>query len=139
MQCTRFPSLATVCRFWTVVFVIVGLGFALTPQLIAELLNRLAATLGLTPGIPTGRDSLWYMLALSLMATLAYLSWEAARPQAPPTALRAVLLSKMVSTAGFVMAALTLASGWLLGAVADGFVALTLLLAWRCGARGESA
>lgn len=135
MTVTRMLSFPVICRLWAVVFVAVGLAFAVAPHQIAELLNGLAALLGLTPGIPAGRDSLWYVLALSLMATLGYLAWDAARPGAQPTARVAVLLSKFVSTAGFAVAALTLASGWWLCAAADGFVAVTLIAAWRGSAR----
>jgi hypothetical protein len=131
MRITRLMPLSGLCRFWAAVFLMTGIGFAVTPHLIADLLNSLAAALKLTPGIPTERDTLWYALALSLMATISYLSWEASRPGAAPSALRAVLLSKAVSTIAFSVAALTLASGWWLCAFADAFVAATLIVAWR--------
>ncbi len=124
----RLPAL---CRFWAIVFVIAGLGFAAAPALVADFLNGQAGMLGLVPGIPTERNTLWYALALSLMATITYLAWEAGRPGASPVLVRALVLSKLVSTAGFSVAAITLASGWWLCALADGFIAVTLLIARR--------
>lgn len=115
-------ALPAMCQFWAIVFAIAGLAFVAVPDLIAGNLNDLASWLGLTPGIPALRASLWYALALSLMATITYLAWEAGRPGATPVLVRALLLSKLVSTAGFSIAALTLASGWWLCALADGFV-----------------
>ncbi|MFA5940657.1 MAG: hypothetical protein WC809_14975 [Sinimarinibacterium sp.] len=117
------------CRSWAVIFAIAGAGFLVEPDLVAALLNGLADGLGLASGMGAGRDTLWYPLALSLMAVLVLLAWEAGAPAAPPLAFRALLLSKLASTGGFAWLALTVAGGWWLCAGADGFVAATLLFA----------
>lgn len=115
------------CRIWAVVFAAAGLGFAFAPDLVATLLDSLARLLGLVPGIANPRASLWYPLALSLMAVLVYLGWQAGQPGAPPQILNALLLSKFASTCVFAGFALTIASAWWLCATADGFIGLTLL------------
>lgn len=127
-----------VCRLWAVVFGAAGLAFLLAPGQVAALLDALAGLLGGSPGVLAGRASLWYPLALSLMAVLAWLAWEAGRPGAPPLAFRALVLSKLVSTFGFAALAVTSAGAWWLCAGADGFVALTLLLARRAAPREGS-
>lgn len=131
-------SSGKLCRFWALTFVGAGLAFALAPDLVAALLDGIARAVGLTPGIPVARASLWFPLALSLMATIAYLAWEAGAPGAPPVAFRALVLSKIASTAGFAALAVGLASGWWLCAATDGFIALTLLLA-RAAERARAA
>ncbi|TJY56228.1 hypothetical protein E4T66_19910 [Sinimarinibacterium sp. CAU 1509] len=126
------------CRIWAVVFVIAGLSFAFAPATVAMLLDALARVLGLSPGFAeaVARASLWYGLALSLMATLVYLAWQAGGPDAPPQLLNAVLLSKLASTLAFSIFALTAFSGWWLCAAADGFVGLTLIATRPTARRG---
>lgn len=117
------------CRAWAVAFVITGLSFASAPARVAELLDMLARSVGLTPGYAgaVAHSSLWFPLSLSLMTTLVYLAWQAGRPAAPREPLDALLLSKFTSTLVFALFALSAFSGWWLCAGADGFVAVTLL------------
>ncbi len=124
-------SFRLLSRFWAVSFVATGVCFALAPEFVAALLNGQAEWLGLTPGIPTGRDSLWFTLALSLMATISYLAWEAGSEDAPVVPYRALILSKLVSTVGFATFAIGVAGGWWLCAFTDGFIAVTLIVARR--------
>lgn len=111
------------------VFAVVGLSFAIAPEFVATLLDTLARLLGLTPGFSgaVAHESLWFPLALSLMATLVYLAWQSGRPGASSALLDALLLSKFTSTSAFALFALNTFSGWWLCAAADGFVAVTLL------------
>lgn len=122
-----------VCRFWAVVFVFALVCFATAPSVVAALLNSLAGVLGLQEGVAAGPLTLWYPLALSLMATITYLAWVAGTPGAPPQAWRALLLSKLCSSAGFAVLAVTTIGAWWLAVATDGFIALTLVLSARRG------
>lgn len=123
---------AATASAWTVVFAAVGLLFATFPAAVGAGLTALGTALGLAGRIDTPGDSLWWVLAISLMVSVTGLAWyTAARPEAVG-AYRILLAAKLASTAGFALLAWRLASPvWLLAAGGDGFVALTLWLARR--------
>lgn len=118
-------------RIWAVVFFLVGLGFALRPEATGSDLTAIANLFGVSGQVVSGPVDLWWVLTLSLMATITVLAtWCSLQPQnaAPFVAL---MTAKLTSTAVFLILALTFSPAWLTGAVGDGFVALTLWLARR--------
>ncbi|MBI4862707.1 MAG: hypothetical protein HY815_20970 [Candidatus Riflebacteria bacterium] len=120
-----------VARLWAVVFCLVGACFLVAPGLVPDLVSALAGRLGLGGRIQSGPGGLWWILALSLMATITVLAETCAREPYNLFAFRALVTAKLVSTAGFVGLATTGGAVWLLCALGDGFVAATLLLARR--------
>ncbi|MCC7440305.1 MAG: hypothetical protein IT285_01650 [Bdellovibrionales bacterium] len=112
---------------WAVAFLGVGILFVLVPVELTTGLNGMAEVLGLSPAMRGTGGELWHVLAISLMAVLVGLAAASARDPSDRRLSSLMILSKLVSTAGFVWLAFTLGSGWILCAVADGFVALTLV------------
>jgi hypothetical protein len=125
-----FRGYRRLCMMWAAVFALLGLACVIIPEQSGSWLDRLAHALGLRGEIVADAGSLFHVLAASLMSVLVLLALVTAIVPAAATPYYALLLSKLVSTVGFAYLALN-ASAWLLCALADGFVALTLYLARR--------
>lgn len=113
-------------RVWGVVFLLVGATFAVRPVAVGEDLTALARVLRLGGVVESGPRDLWWVLALSMMLTITVLAlWCANEPDnaAPFVGL---MTSKLTSTFCFLVLSLAVGPAWLLCALGDGFVALTL-------------
>lgn len=124
-------SYSTVARFWAVIFLIVGLVFLFVPDLVGMFLMLLASKMGLTSYIDTLPGSLWYVLTLSFMAMITVCAWQSGRNPSNRELYYLLLVAKVVSTVGFLALAYYETPAFLLCAVADGFVTLTLWLSGR--------
>lgn len=126
---------AAVARAWAIVFGMVTLLFLILPPAVGQGLTALGQALGLPGRIDSAGDTLWWVLALSLMVSVTGLAWHTAdRPEAL-VPYRILLAAKLASTAGFTLLAWRLAAPvWLLAAGGDGFVAFSLWLARRLSA-----
>ena len=111
-------------------FIVVGLTFLFTPQMAGDSLNRIAQLLGLTGEITTPPGTLWYVLTLSLMGTIALLAFTSAAYPQQKILYKSLVLAKSISVAGFLVLAANQGSAWLLCAIADAFVAGTLVLSY---------
>ncbi len=118
-------------RAWAAVFFLVALAFAATPAAVGEVLTALAHMAGLSGALATPGGTLWHVLAISLMVAVTGLAWESAHRPADLGLFATLLAAKLASTTGFGILAATVAPAFLLCALGDGFVALTLWLAWR--------
>jgi hypothetical protein len=116
-------------RFWGHCFVVAGLLFAIVPDRVVDLLVWEGSLLGLRGDMHFGQDSLSWALALSLMAVLVLLSYQSAARPRDPGPYRALLLSKLTSTAVFLYLATQYGPVWVLAASTDFFVAVTLFAA----------
>lgn len=119
---------AFVARIWSIVFLIVGLLFALFPVELGMQLNSLGLTMGLKGYIVSASGTLWFYLTLSLMGLLTILSWYSASNPENKTLCRMLVTAKFISVFGFLFASITAGSVWLLAALADFFVAITLII-----------
>ncbi|MFW6049834.1 MAG: hypothetical protein ACODAU_01600 [Myxococcota bacterium] len=115
-------------RTWGHVFLGAGALFAVAPDAVARGLAWEGALLGLDGSIRFGGGTLAWALSLSLMATLVLLAYRSAARPRDPGPYRALMLSKLTSTAVFVLLAIEQGPVWLLAANADFFVALTLFV-----------
>lgn len=105
------------------IFAATGLVFVLGPGPLGGVLNLLEARLPSSAPLPHAPRTFWLVLTGSMMAMLAYLSFAAARDPRRREALDALLLSKGMSTALFVLyAAWDNNAAFLVGAVVDGAI-----------------
>src|SRR5688572_20501794 len=123
-------------RIWAAVFLLVGLGFAFRPEATGHDLTAIANLFGVGGEVVSGPRTLWWVLTLSLMATITVLSaWCSYAPENPAPFV-ALMTAKLTSTAIFLLLAAMFSPAWLTGAAGDGFVALTL---WLTRRRARSA
>lgn len=130
---------APLARAWASVFAVVGLVFLLRPRLVVVAVDAVARAAGGHGTIDVEGGPLWWVLALSLMSVLTLLALASARAPADPLPYRALLTSKLVSTAGFAALAAGGVPAWWVCAASDGFVALTLWAARRADGLGDAA
>lgn len=131
-QVPRMTHYSVVATAWAIVFAFVALLFATLPDRVGSFLTKLAGFLGLGGRIESPGDTLWWVLALSLMVSVTGLAWHTARTPEAIGPYRILLAAKVTSTVGFAWLAWTAkAPVWLLCAAGDGFVAITLWLARR--------
>lgn len=124
-------TFSRICRIWSLVFLAVGLLFAFFPAGVASALTALGASLGLPGTIPGPGGTLWWVLSLSLMATITVLADACARRPPERAPYVALMTAKLVSTFACLGLAAVHGPAWVLCAVGDGFVALTLCAARR--------
>ncbi len=115
-----------IARLWSVLFLAVGLSLLFYPTGMMHFLNRLAEWLRLSGKITIVPFSLDHILALSLMGTITLLADQLARHPERRELLWLLVAAKLFSTAGFLVLTFTTGSAWLLGALADAAVALSL-------------
>jgi hypothetical protein len=118
-------------RFWSVCFLVFGLLFLAAPEAVGRWLTSLAGLFGLRGEIAAPAGTLWWVLTLSLMSTIVVLSAYCARHPRRREPYVALMTAKLVSSAGFLWLALWSGPAWLVCAVGDGFVALSLWAARR--------
>ncbi|MBI2945233.1 MAG: hypothetical protein HYY25_13650 [Candidatus Wallbacteria bacterium] len=114
---------------WSRVFAIVGLAFLAAPDQTGAFLTTLANALGLRGTIAAPASNLWWVLSLSLMATITALAAVSARAPHLYAPYAALMTAKLVSTAGFLGLAATQGAVWLTCAAGDALVAVTIWLA----------
>lgn len=107
---------------YAAVFAAAGVAFIAAPGSVLALVS--AVTGAAPPG--GGEASLWLGLTGSLMAVLTLLAWELSRAPGQPAVWRALLLSKGVSAALFVVFASKGGAGFLAAALVDGAILLHL-------------
>lgn len=115
-------SFIRVMRLMTLVYIAGAfLFFFLTPQV--------TAILGMTPAV----DQFWVTLAVSMMAMLAYLSWQAANHPGEKHFVYTHLLAKVVSVAGFLFCYLVhqKLNAYLVGVITDSLVILVVVFFYR--------
>ncbi|TPW18816.1 MAG: hypothetical protein FD126_3307, partial [Elusimicrobia bacterium] len=100
---------------YAAVFAAAGAAFLALPGVVTGLLS-----------VPGAGASLWLGLAGSLMAVLTLLAWELSRDPAQAAVWRALLLSKAVSSALFIVFARQGGPGYLAAALVDGALLLHL-------------
>lgn len=127
----RASPYAHLARAWAVVFAAVGSAFLLAPRRSTDALNRLAGALGLRGEIGGAGGELWWVLAVSLMATVTVLAEASARRPDDAVPFTALLTAKLVSTVLFAGLAIGRGGAWALCALGDGFVAASLVFARR--------
>lgn len=115
-------------KAWSFVFVAVALLFLFAPEQLADTLTQLAALLGLSGSISAPPHNLWHVLTFSLMGTLALLAARSAKEPTNPVYYKIIVAAKLISVVGFLWLTAIYGSAWLTCAVADGFVALTLVM-----------
>jgi len=121
-------SYSQLTGIWALVFFFVAMLFLFVPDLVVVSLNGLAELLGLSGTVTAPASTLWHVLALSLMGTLTVLAVTASKHPTEKTYYTTIVSAKMISVVGFTLLAIQFGSAWLICAVADGFVALTLAL-----------
>lgn len=117
-------------RILGIIYVLMAFAFFFFPSELIYLVNVGPRVFRITEAIPDPNENLWNVLASALCATLASLSFLAAEnPKIRGYALTH-LLSRAVSTAGFLYCFANIKPyfAYLLGAISDG--ALFLLVAW---------
>ncbi len=128
-----------VLAVWTAVFLFTGCLFVLAPAHVVALLAGLGNLLGLRGELDVQPGTLWHVLAVSLMVAVTGLSWANWRRPYDDVLWRLLLAAKVASTIGFLVLVGTRGSMWLTSAGADGFVAVSLVLARRGVARSLRA
>lgn len=113
-------------RIWSLVFLAVGLCFLFAPEPTSRSLTGLARLLGLPGTLSFPAGNLGYILSLSLMGTIAFLADASAESPTNRSLYLSLMTAKLLSTAGFFWLAFREEPAWLVAAVGDGFVALTL-------------
>ncbi|MCH8317137.1 MAG: hypothetical protein IIA88_01350 [Bacteroidetes bacterium] len=124
----NLSSYTIVAKIWSIAFFIAGLLFLIFPAQLGQSLTHFANSIGLNGTILVPTGSLWHILTLSLMGTLVLLARTTARypeRQAPYVTL---LSAKTISVAGFLVLSITNGPAWLLCALTDAFVAITLFI-----------
>lgn len=130
----RYSLLA---RFWSLAFVVTGTLFALAPRQLGEQMHATARLLGLSGQIDVTPGTMWHVLALSLMVAVTLLAWQSARrpeDRGPYVTLQA---AKIFSTATFLLLACTHGGIWVLCAITDGSIALSLFAVRRTFPSGQ--
>lgn len=116
---------------------VVAMLFLFIPEQLAETLTQLAALLGLSGSITAPPHNLWHVLTFSLMGTLALLASKSAKEPTNACYLGILVAAKLISVAGFLWLTALYGSAWITCAVADGFVALTLVMAFPRKEQGD--
>lgn len=125
---TSIRRYCRLARFWGHCFVGTTIAFAVFPHQVGHFLTWEGGELGLGGQVTVGRGTLAWALALSLMATLTLLAYRSASHPRDRLAYRALMCSKLASTAVFLYLAAGGAPVWLLAAATDGFIAATLFV-----------
>lgn len=118
-----------IARFFGHCFALAGLAFALAPEQVVAFLMWEGAWLGLEGEMRFGQGTLAWALALSLMAVLVLLARQTAARPRDPGPFRALVLSKLTSTAVFVYLAYVHGPVWVLAALTDFSIAVVLVAA----------
>jgi hypothetical protein len=116
-------------RFFGHSFLVAGLLFAIAPERVVAFLMWEGALLGLEGDLQFGQGTLSWALALSLMAVLVLLARQTAARPRDPAPYRALVLSKLVSTAVFMYLAFLHGPVWVLAALTDFSIAVVLVIA----------
>lgn len=118
-------------RLYAGLFVVVGFFFVARERLVLETFSWFGAWVGLAPLVPSG-PSLWLGLTGSLMCVIAWLAFRLSRDTSQSVAWEALLLSKAVSSALFlVFLAQTGKILFLASAVVDGSIMVHLFFLRR--------
>lgn len=127
--------LRALLRLWAVLFALMGITLLLLPKHLVAFLNAAGTTIGWPgPTLTPPTDYFFSILAASLLTVLTVLcrgAREDLRRRLP--AVRAILLSKLVTTGGYTIAlfAHTFAFAYLVGAATDGLIALWTFAYYR--------
>ncbi|MBW8051078.1 MAG: hypothetical protein FVQ77_12215 [Cytophagales bacterium] len=124
----NLSSYTIVAKTWSVAFFIAGLLFLIFPAQLGQSLTHFANSIGLNGTILVPTGSLWYILTLSLMGTLVLLARTTARYPERQAPYVTILSAKTISVAGFLVLSITNGPAWLLCALTDAFVAITLFI-----------
>ncbi len=117
------------CQFWSLAFVVTGLLFAFAPRQLGQQMAAAGALLGLTGHVDWTPGTPWHVIALSLMLTVTLLAWQSARQPMARDPYVTLQAAKVFSTLLFSYLAVTDGSIWVLCAITDGSIALSLFLA----------
>jgi hypothetical protein len=131
MPLTPLRRYRLLAQVWSVAFVVTGLEFALIPKFLSTQMHVAAGMLGLSGHIDLTPGSLWHIIALSLMVAVTMLAWQTARRPSDRGPYITLQIAKIASTLMFLFLAATQGGIWLLCALTDGSIALTLFLARR--------
>lgn len=127
--------LRALLRLWMVLFVGMGVVLLVLPRQLVTFLNAAGTAIGWPgPTLTPPTDYFFSILAASLLVVLTVLcrgAREDLRRRLP--AVRAILLSKLVTTGGFTIAlfAHTFAFAYFVGAATDGLIALWTFAYYR--------
>lgn len=127
--------LATLMKWWAILFFAAGICFAFFSNQIINLLSTLGHTIFGWKSSPLSgsNEYFWLVLVLSLMGILTYLSLRAqANIYRNIDYVLIILIAKFISTFGYVFALLFAqhAFAYLAGAVTDGLIFLITLVAY---------
>lgn len=128
-------TFSAILRIFAFVYVLAGLSFLVATPVLFNVLNQLGAlVIPAAPPLSLPSEKFWSVLTFSLMMTLVYLSWTASvNLREKRSCVIAILISKFISTAGFLVfyyqSGYTVA--YLAGAIVDGTIFLIHYLFYR--------
>lgn len=123
-----YKAYSFVVKLWSAIFLLVGLLFLLIPESLESILNKTVEIIGLNGSISLDTNNLWYVLSLSLMGALTFLAGLSAKFPKHTFIFKTIVLAKAISVVGFILLAYKLNSAWLICAMADFIVAITLIM-----------
>lgn len=133
----------TLLRLWMVLFFIAGVTFVVAPEWVVRYIESIGRGIfGWTsPAVTFGTERFWLVLVASLMGTLTFLAYKA-----QSNLLRTIwytgviLVSKFVSTAGFIVCFIMVQKSflYLAGAVVDGSIFLLTAALYHSALKSRS-
>lgn len=126
-------SFILLMRIWIVAFIGAAIIFAAIPQVLLNYINDIGRVFfsWQSPPVTTAGCGIWIVLSVAFLISLAYVCIIAqAKPLRNTAYARIIILSKFVSSAGFVAILLISAHYfyYLVGAIVDGLICI---LTWR--------
>lgn len=96
-------QLRSLLRIWTALFGAGAVFFFLVPSLFTNTLNAIGEVFGIDANpLPSNVERFWNALAVSMMATITYLAYQAQKEiQKARRLIKAILVAKAVSTLAF--------------------------------------
>ncbi len=131
MPLTPQRSYSLLARFWSLAFIATGLIFAFAPALLSQQMHAAAQLLGLGGDVDMTAWSMWHVIALSLMVAVTMLAWQSAQRPDERGPYVVLQTAKVFSTLTFLLLACTKGGVWLLCALTDGSIALSLFAVRR--------
>jgi hypothetical protein len=135
--------LITLLRLWMVLFFVGGVTFVVAPEWTVRYIENIGrAIFGWTsPSVTFGTERFWLVLVASLMATLTFLAYKA-----QSNLLRTIwytgviLISKFVSTAGFIVCFVMVQRSflYLAGAAVDGSIFILTAVLYHSALKSRS-
>lgn len=129
-------NLVLLLKWWAILFSVAGISFAVIPNKLINLLNTLGESIIYwnAPLVAPSTNSFWLVLAVTMMLMLVISAIKAAADIVKNISyVKLIIIAKLSTTAGFVLAFVTseFAFAYLAGAAIDGFIFIVTLVAYR--------